>query len=67
MDGHVAGDTTFAKWLTDKGPAMQDDILGATRAKLFRNGKLNLQDLIKADGTVLTLDQLRARYDDLLV
>lgn len=66
MDGQVAGDTTFTKWLTDKGPAMQDNILGATRAKLFRDGKLNLQDFIKADGTVLTLDQLKARYPEIV-
>jgi len=62
MDGQIAGDTTFSKWLDAKGPAMQDTILGPTRAKLFRDGKLNLSDFIKADGTVLTLDELRARY-----
>lgn len=59
MDGQIAGDTTFSKWLSDKGAATQDAILGPTRAKLFRAGKLNLADFIRADGTVLTLDQLR--------
>lgn len=62
MDGQVAGDTTFAKWLTDKGTATQDTILGPTRAKLFRDGKLDLADFIKRDGTVLTLDELRGSY-----
>lgn len=66
MDGQVAGDTTFSKWLNDKGAETQDTILGATRAKLFRDGKLNLQDFIKADGTVLTLDQLQSKYPDIL-
>jgi SPP1 gp7 family putative phage head morphogenesis protein len=66
MDGQVAGDTTFSKWLYDKGPATQDTILGSTRGKLYRDGKLNLQDFIKADGTVLTLDQLKAKYPSLL-
>ncbi len=65
MDGQVAGDTTFSKWLNDKGAATQDTILGPTRAKLYRDGKLNLQDFIKADGTVLTLEQLQARYPDI--
>lgn len=62
MDGQIAGDTTFSKWLTDKGPATQDTILGPTRAQLWRDGKLDLADFIKADGTVLTLDQLKTRY-----
>lgn len=62
MDGQVAGDTTFSKWLNDKGAATQDTILGPTRAKLYRDGKLNLQDFIKADGTVLTLEQLQTKY-----
>ncbi len=66
MDGQVAGDTTFAKWLTDKGPETQTGILGATRAQMWRDGKLNLQDFIKADGTVLTLDQLKLRYGSIL-
>lgn len=66
MDGRVAGDTKFAEWLNDKGPATQDAMLGPTRAKLFREGKLNLADFIKADGTVLTLEQLRARYGNII-
>ncbi len=66
MDGQVSGDTTFNKWLTMKGTATQDKILGKTRAELFRSGKLDLQDFIKADGTVLTLDQLTAKYGDIL-
>ncbi len=66
MDGQIAGDTTFSKWLNAKGPAMQDNILGAKRAQLYRDGKLNLSDFIKADGTVLTLEQLRAKYSKLL-
>jgi SPP1 gp7 family putative phage head morphogenesis protein len=66
MDGQVAGDTTFSKWLTDKGEATQDTILGPTRAQMWRDGKLNLHDFIKSDGTVLTLDQLKARHRGIL-
>lgn len=62
MDGQVAGDTTFAKWLTTKGADMQDKVLGPARAKLFRDGKLDLAQFIKSDGTVLTLDQLKSKY-----
>lgn len=66
MDGQVAGDTTFSDWLTKKGQATQDRILGPTRAELFRAGKLDLQQFIKNDGTVLTLDQLKKRYPGLV-
>jgi SPP1 gp7 family putative phage head morphogenesis protein len=66
MDGQIAGDTTFSKWLGDKGAATQDEILGKTRADLWRQGKLDLAQFIKADGTILTLDQLKSSYPNLL-
>tara|TARA_R110000787_G_scaffold71232_4_gene158568 strand:+ start:1710 stop:2774 length:1065 start_codon:yes stop_codon:yes gene_type:complete len=61
MDGQVAGDLRFDDWLTKKGAATQDDILGPVRAQMFREGKLKLADLIRDDGTVLSLAQLRKR------
>lgn len=63
MDGKIAGDITFEKWLKDKGEATQNDILGPTRGALFRDGKLSLQDFIRTDGTVLTIEQLRKLYN----
>lgn len=66
MDGQVAGDTTFSKWLTMKGQAMQDTVLGKARAELFRSGKLDLAQFIKNDGTVLTLDELKSKYPGIL-
>jgi SPP1 gp7 family putative phage head morphogenesis protein len=67
MDGQVAGDTTFAQWLRDKGTATQEEVLGKTRAELFRSGKLKLEDFITGDGTVLTLQQLKGRYPYILL
>jgi SPP1 gp7 family putative phage head morphogenesis protein len=61
IDGKVAGDLRFDAWLTKKGAATQDDILGPVRAQMFRDGKLKLSDLIRDDGSVLTLEQLRKR------
>ena len=61
IDGQVAGDLRFDAWLTKKGAATQDDILGPVRAQMFREGKLKLPDLIRDDGTVLSLAQLRKR------
>jgi SPP1 gp7 family putative phage head morphogenesis protein len=68
MDGQVAADTTFADFLRKKGEDFQDNTLGKTRAELWRSGKIkDLSDFIKDDGTVLTLEQLKAKYPDLLV
>jgi len=66
MDGQVAADTTFADFLKRKGDAFQDQVLGKSRAQMWRDGKLDLADFIKTDGTVLTLEQLRQKYGDLL-
>lgn len=66
MDGQVAADTTFADFLKRKGNAFQDSTLGPTRAALWREGRLKLEDFIKSDGSVLTLDQLKSKYPDLL-
>lgn len=66
MDGQVAADTTFSDFLKKKGDAFQNDVLGPTRAQLWRDGKLKLEDFIKSDGTVLTLAQLKAKYPSLL-
>jgi len=66
MDGQVAADTTFADFLKRKGERMQNQILGPTRAQLWRDGKLKLEDFINADGSVLTLDELRKLYPALL-
>lgn len=66
MDGQVAADTTFSDFLKRKGDGFQDQVLGKARAQMWRDGKLDLRDFIKSDGTVLTLDQLKAKYPDLL-
>ena len=66
MDGQVAGDFTFGDWLRKKGEATQDKMLGPTRAQLFRDGKLDLAQFIKGDGSVLTLDELKAKYRDIV-
>lgn len=66
MDGQVAGAPRYEQWLSTKSASVQDDILGPTRAELFRSGKLKLDQLVKSDGTVLTLDQLKAKYPTIL-
>lgn len=52
---------TYAEWLKDQPDGTQDDILGPTRAALFRTGKLTLDRFTDRAGRILTLDQLRKR------
>lgn len=59
IDGQVAASTTFDSWLRNRSQADQDKVLGKTRADLFRNNKLNLQDFIRANREIITLDELR--------
>lgn len=52
---------TYPEWLGRQPAAVQDDVLGATRARLFRSGALKLDRFVDSKGKVLTLDQLRAK------
>lgn len=52
---------TYASWLKRQSDAVQNDILGPTRAQFFRDGKMSLADAIDQDNRVLTLPQLRTK------
>ena len=60
MDGEVPGDITFDKWLRGKSKDFQNNILGPTRARLWRNGEITLTQLVDMKGNALTLDQLES-------
>ena len=55
----VQQSTTYESWLIRQSAAFQDDVLGKTRGRLFRRGKLQLEKFVDASGKTLTLDQLR--------
>jgi hypothetical protein len=61
MDGQVPGETTYAEWLKKQSAGRQDEILGATRGKLMREGGLNLDRFYNEKGKTLTLAEIRAR------
>lgn len=61
MDGQVAASTTYDKWLRGRSVEFQEDILGVTKAKLFRNGGLTLDKFVDRNGAEYTLDELRRR------
>jgi SPP1 gp7 family putative phage head morphogenesis protein len=51
----------YETWLRGQPIPSQNDILGPSRASLWRSGSMSLADAIDADNRVLTLKQLRAR------
>lgn len=57
----VRATTTYADWLQRQPATIQDDILGPTRAALFRRGGLELEGFYNDRGKYLTLDQLRSK------
>jgi SPP1 gp7 family putative phage head morphogenesis protein len=61
MDGEVPADTTYAQWLEKQSAARQDEILGPTRGKLFRQGGLELEGFYNNRGTYLSIDELREK------
>lgn len=64
MDGQVPASTTYQTWLENRPKEFQDDVLGATRGKLFRDGGLTLDRFIDRAGQEYTLEQLRSRESE---
>lgn len=60
MDGQTPAETTYAEWLKKQSAERQAQVLGPTRAKLMRVGKLPLEAMYTQKGVYKTLDQLRA-------
>lgn len=58
MDGQVPAGKTFSEFLAGKSAAWQDKYLGPGRARLYRDGKITMADLIDGTGRELTLAEL---------
>jgi hypothetical protein len=61
MDGQVPATLTYNDWLKKQPQAFQDEVLGPTKAKLYRKGDLSLDRFIDKSGNEYTLDELRRR------
>lgn len=61
-DGQIDAGTTFDSFLKRKGEAFQNEILGPGRAKLWRDKKITLQQLLDLQGNPLSLSELQAKY-----
>lgn len=63
MDGQVSSKTTYENWLRDQSKERQNEVLGPSRAKLFREKGVGLDEMVKNDGKRVTVDELRERAD----
>ena len=59
--GTVPAKQTYSEFFAEQSKAFQDDVLGPTRAKLFRDGNLKLSKFVNRNGDELTLAQLVRR------
>jgi hypothetical protein len=61
MDGQVPAETTYPQWLEKQSAARQDQVLGPTRGRLYRDGNLPVDRMYDNKGAFITLEELRAR------
>lgn len=59
MNGQVAASTTYGPWLRRQPIAIQEQVLGVAKAKLFRDGKLPIERFTDSRLKPLSLAQLR--------
>lgn len=61
MDGQIPADVSYADWIKRQPFERQAEVLGETRARLMRDGKMPLPEFYTPTGRVLTLKELRQR------
>lgn len=61
MDGQVSASLSYEQWLSKQGVARQNDVLGVTKAKLFRDGNLKLDRFVSKQGHEYTIAELKLR------
>ncbi len=61
MDGQTAEWITAEDWLKGQSQERLEQMFGEERARLFLSGEVSVDDLIKRDGELWTLEELRER------
>ena len=59
MDGPISAKRTYSGWLKDQPAEFQDQMLGKERGKLFRSGKIKLDQFVDQNYNPVSLEQLR--------
>jgi len=65
--GRVPSSTTYQEFLSRQPAAFQDEVLGKTKGKLFREGGLTVDQFVDRAGNELTLAQLAASKPEAFV
>lgn len=60
--GPVPASSTYQTWLQNQPTAFQDEVLGKTKGKLFRDGGLKLDKFVHRNGDELTLSELAQKH-----
>lgn len=58
MDGYVPEDMSFGDWFKKQSTERQDEVLGPTRGKLYREGKYTLSKFYNNKGRIIPLKEL---------
>jgi SPP1 gp7 family putative phage head morphogenesis protein len=61
LDGSIPGNITYARWLRGQSLAVQNEVLGVRRARLWRANKIPLSGFTGSNGRLLTLDELNRK------
>ena len=59
IQGPVSAKRTYSGWLKDQSPEFQDQMLGKERGKLFRSGKIKLDQFVDDNYNPVSLEQLK--------
>lgn len=60
--GRVPAQTDYQQWLSRRPAKFQNEVLGPTRGKLFRQGGLTVDKFVDKTGRSFTLKELRATH-----
>lgn len=63
--GQIDANVSFTTWLRKQPVAVQDEILGVQRGKMFRAHKIEIDRFTDSRGRVYNLDELRRRDESL--
>ena len=64
LTGRLPARTRYGEWLRGQSREFQDDVLGPTRAKLFRDGRLELDRFVNRNGDQIPIKDLAAKHAD---
>ena len=59
LNGYVPANTSFSQWFDKQSKANQEKYLGKGRYQLYKDGKIDLSDLVNQRGQILTIKELK--------